>query len=278
MNRFHRYCAVAIGLLAMGMAFGQLPNLPPGMVEHFRRQGGASTTYCVDETSLLADLDRRLSTELSSALLLEARIHEFRPFYPRVAFDYGLSITSDDIYLLLKNHCDALAGIFIAENQIEPWLRTTRPVFSSRFVLVSLAEKGYGRLEDIPRGRPIGVRLGGQADMAFGTFQRARQQSDRWLRLQYNENQLLLERVLDGTLEAALIWEPALRPLLDAAGVPSDAVRVIDPGAFSPPRVDYVFAVLAEDSFLLSMLDQGIEVLQENGTLDALLAELELGR
>jgi polar amino acid transport system substrate-binding protein len=96
----------------------------------------------------------------------------------------------------------------------------------------------------------------------------------RWSRFTYYNNKVLIDRLLDGTVAAAFVWEPALYRA--TGGKPEAAGLRVIPSPFALYETEFGIAVRAHDTFLSAMFGQAIDALRADGTIDRLLAEHDL--
>jgi ABC-type amino acid transport substrate-binding protein len=85
----------------------------------------------------------------------------------------------------------------------------------------------------------------------------------------YPTTHLQLERLLDGTVDAALVWEPWL--MTDIAHY--DEIEEISPGNFTFGERVIGIGLHINDSFLRNSLDGAIEALSGDGTLEAIVRD-----
>jgi polar amino acid transport system substrate-binding protein len=258
---------VLLTVLVGGMVGAQVP---PHMVEEGRRMQGDRVRFCVNADGLTVDFDRELATELAQAQLLDSEIYAASAFQYSLALDYRPNFTEDEIYMLLADYCEAFMG-FTLSSEYADWLTVGRPYLITRSVAV-VASDDYTSLNDVPAGEAVGARYLSAADIQLATLLRTLPAEERWRRVSYPNNELLLERLLDGTLTAVIIWEPALAAA--TAGDPEEyGIRIIPSGSLRPPEVQFVIALRARDTFLRSLLDEAVVALTEDGVVQRLLDE-----
>lgn len=254
------------------LAWAQTPSIPPEWLNHTRRLAGNEVRFCVDQEGFLKDFERDLAEEIGTALLVKPVIHEYKALFPSRPKDYSLSVAFEDIFLLLNNECDAFMGLSLAGDPVSNWMAISRPIYETPFVLVAAKSAGYGSLGDMPNDAAIGVRLSGVGDLRLNTYLRSLPKEERPKMYQFNNNQMLLDHLLDNTVQAALIWAPALRPLEDEADAANDVVE-ISTAPFQAPSVTFAIGFLAKNVYLRVAIDDAVKTLIEDGTIDQLLAE-----
>jgi polar amino acid transport system substrate-binding protein len=254
---------LAVALL-MPTAFAQPPGLPTDAYEGLRRVQGDRVTFCVDASPYTQPLERAILQAIADALLLEARFVDVQATYSITA-----EALLEDLYVLLADHCDAYAGISYTDGGYADWMTMTRPYVRYRSVLVT-NQPDVDALRNLPRDATIGSLMTSQADTSLIAYLQSLPTQDRWRRLPYGDLELMLERLEDGTLGAALVWEPALYGRvgndLEAAGL-----RAIDPSPLFGLEVSVAFALLGQNVYLRQALDAAIGSILEDGTLAAVL-------
>src|SRR5205085_582385 len=136
---------------------------------------------------------------------------------------------------------------------------------------VATTTSNYTRLADIPSSRPLGTRILGGVDNQVSMYLQSLPERSRWQRHAYYNNKMLIDRLLDGTVAAAFVWEPALYRATN--GKPETAGLRIIPSPFSLYHTGFAIAVRSNDMFLSTALGQAIDALRADGTIDRLLFE-----
>jgi polar amino acid transport system substrate-binding protein len=206
-------------------------------------------------------------------LLLTAEVVDVKGWRPTEPLDYRLPLTLEDIYIEFAERCDGFMGFTLAQGYPE-WMSLTRPYLVTRTVIATTTP-GYRRLADIPATRPIGTRILGGVDNQVSMYLQSLPERSRWQRHAYYNNKMLIDRLLDGTVAAAFVWEPALYRA--AGGKPETAGLQIIPSPIPLYETEFGIAVRSHDMFLSSALGQAIDALQADGTIDRLLVEHGLG-
>ena len=237
--------------------------------ERGRGGQGNKITFCVNGAAMMASFDMALARELGSMLLLTAEVIDIKIWRPTEPLDYRLPLTLEDIYIEFAERCDGIMGFTLAQGYPE-WMTLTRPYLFTRTV-VATKTPNYRRLADIPADRPIGTRILGGVDNQVSMYLQSLPERSRWHRHAYYNNKTLIDRLLDGTVAAAFVWEPALYRAtggkLEAAGL-----QVI-PSPIPLYETELGIAVRSHDMFLSTALGQAIDALRTDGTIDRLLAE-----
>src|SRR5258708_7377636 len=96
-------------------------------------------------------------------------------------------------------------------------------------------------------------------------------EKSRWQRLAYFNNKMLLDRLLDRTVAAAFVWEPALYRATD--GDPqSKGIHVIPP-PFELSQTELGIRLRSNDAYLATTLGQAIDSMRADGTLHRPVSE-----
>jgi len=257
--------------VASGAAKAQGAEIPPRDTYQDRGRGGQGNkvALCVNGAAMMASFESALARELASALLLTAEVIEVKTWRPTEPLDYRLPLTLEEIYIQFAEQCDGFMGFTLAPGYPE-WMTITRPYLTTRTVLVTTSPQ-YRKLADIPPTRPLGTRILGGVDNQLILYLQSLPEKSRWQRLSYYNNKLLIDRLLDGTVAAAFVWEPALYRA--TGGKPQAAGLHIIPSPFELYETELGIALRSHDAFLSVTLGQAIDALRADGTIDRLLAE-----
>lgn len=257
---------IFVGIWAPTIAFAQsdLPVVPPEFYDGWRRVGGNDVTFCIDASSPTVEFDKLAAAATADALLLEHAFFE-------VEFTTSISAEGflEDLFVWLTDECDAMMGFSLHSNTLPGWLTITRPYASFRYV-VAVADATISSLADLPLDELIGSQMVSAGDRELIAFLQARREAERWRRIPYADNALMLERLLDGTIGAMLIWEPTLYSL--TGGNPEGAgVFIIDPEPFYETRVAVGMVLRQQEAFVREQIDAAIASLVSDGTFASLL-------
>jgi polar amino acid transport system substrate-binding protein len=261
----------ALVCFASGTASAQGMEIPPRDTYQDRGRGGQGNkvALCVNGAAMMASFDAALARELASALLLTAEVIEVKTWRPTEPLDYRLPLTLEEIYIQFAEQCDGFMGFTLAQGYPE-WMTITRPYLTTRTLLVTTSPN-YRKLADIPATRPLGTRILGGVDSQVAMYLQSMPEKRRWQRLAYYNNKVLIDRLLDGTVAAAFVWEPALYRA--TGGKPEAAGLHIIPSPFQPMQTELGIALRSHDAFLSVTLGQAIDSLRADGTIDRLLSE-----
>jgi polar amino acid transport system substrate-binding protein len=269
-----RRSAIIVVLAALAGLVGtpaSVQELPSRDMYQERGRGGQGNkiALCVNGAAMMASFDAALARQLASALLLTAEVIEIKAWRPTEPLDYRLPLTMEEIYIQLAEQCDGFMGFTLAQGYPE-WMTVTRPYLVTRTVVATTAPN-VRKLADVPITRPLGTRILGGVDNQVIMYLQSLPEKNRWPRLAYYNNKVLMDRLLDGTVATAFVWEPALYRA--TGGKPEAAgVRTI-PAPFELYETEIGIAVRTHDAFLASTLGQAIDALRADGTIDRLLAE-----
>jgi polar amino acid transport system substrate-binding protein len=244
--------------------------MPPRDVYRERgRTRGNQIALCVSSAAMMASFEKALGEQIASRLLLTPNVIEIKTWHPTEPLDYRIPLSFEEIYIEFAERCDGFMGFTLAQGY-PSWLIITRPYLSTRVVLAATAQE-FRKLADIPVNRPIGTRMLGGVDNQLIVYLQSLPEKSRWQRLPYFNNKMLLDRLLDRTVAAAFVWEPALYRATD--GDPeSKGIHVI-PTPFELSQTELGIGLRSNDAYLATTLGQAIDSLRADGTIDRLLVE-----
>jgi polar amino acid transport system substrate-binding protein len=136
---------------------------------------------------------------------------------------------------------------------------------------------GNGRLVHCAkRSFAIGTSLGRIGEYTFITCSLQQAVDQRRRRLPYADANLMLKGVKDGTLGGMVLWQPSLAKVTNGDpagaglhGIPTDPVPA--------SSVQVAALVSSRDSFLRSQIDDAINSLSGDGTIQSLLDQTKVG-
>ncbi|HVW93600.1 MAG TPA: transporter substrate-binding domain-containing protein [Devosia sp.] len=254
----------ALGTLLAGAALAQ-DEVPQTLLNQGTPLEGDQITFCLDRSAPGAPLDQQVGQAIADALLVKAKFVDAPSGFPIDATGYLA-----ELQIAMANTCDVLLGIALQPDFPYPdWATPTRPYAEIPFVL-AVTNPSYKRLADIPRDKPLGTALGGLGEYNFVVYNQQQPEAQRWRRFPYADPALMIKRLKDGTIAAALLYQPALVKVTN--GDPAaQGIRTVpmDP---VPTAVDQVAALVSSrDSFLRSQIDEAIGSLIQDGTIQKLL-------
>jgi len=260
----------ALLCIASSAAGAQGVEVPPRDVYQDRGRGQSNkVALCVNGDAMMASFESALAREIASVLLLTPAVIEIKAWRPTEPLDYRLPLMLEEIYIQFAERCDGFMGFTLAQGYPE-WMAITRPYLVTRTVIATNATN-VRKLADVPVNRPLGTRILGGVDNQVIMYLQSLPEKIRWSRLTYYNNKVLIDRLLDGTVAAAFVWEPALYRA--TGGKPEAAGLHTIPSPFALYETEFGIAVRAHDTFLNTMLGQAIDALRADGTIDRLLAE-----
>lgn len=251
-------------------AFAQMEDLPPRDVYVERgRSRGDKIALCFNSAALLAPFERDLAGKIAERLLLQPTIIEVKTWHPTEPLDYRLPLGFDELYIEFAERCDGFMGITLAQGY-PSWLVTTRSYLSTRTALAAVRPE-YRKLSDIPPGGALGTRILGAVDNQLILYLQSLPEKSRWRRAPYFNNKILMDHLVDRSIDAAFIWEPALYRATN--GTPEAAGMHLIPPPFELRETEFGIGLRSNDSFLSVSLSQAIDSLKEDGTVASLLVE-----
>jgi polar amino acid transport system substrate-binding protein len=249
----------------------RLPWIPPELLDETRSLDDDELTFCLNTDSVLVEFDRAVAQAITDTLLLEATFHEM--VYPTAPYkyDFRLPLTESQLFVTITNNCDAFMGFRITPDSIPDWLTVSRPYLESRMIFVTTNES-YRSFAEIPAGEKIGVRMGGTGHRELRTFLQALPQGQRPSQVPYPNNELLIERLRDGSVSAILVWEFA--PYFATSGnVELLGLKTSFEPPFPVPPLQFSATMLKQDTFVRGLIDDAIEELISNGALQQITME-----
>jgi polar amino acid transport system substrate-binding protein len=262
--------AMLAALLCIAGSAASAQEVPPRDVYQDRGRGQSNkVALCVNADAMMASFESALAREIASVLLLTPTVIEIKAWRPTEPLDYRLPLMLEEIYIQFAERCDGFMGFTLAQGYPE-WMAVTRPYLVTRTVIVTNATN-VRKLADVPVNRPLGTRILGGVDNQVIMYLQSLPEKTRWSRLTYYNNKVLMDRLLDGTVAAAFVWEPALYRA--TGGKPEAAGLHTISSPFALYDTEFGIAVRAHDTFLNTMLGQAIDALRADGTIDRLLAE-----
>jgi polar amino acid transport system substrate-binding protein len=146
----------------------------------------------------------------------------------------------------------------------------TRPYYRAFYVL-AVNDPGWSSLADMPKAKALGATIGTAADLRLVQYQMALRPNERWDRFPLSSDEATLAALTKGTIGAALVWGPALWSLQKSdSGLAK--LRLISPAPLPRTSADIGGALLANETFLRTNIDQAIASLTADGTIASILA------
>jgi polar amino acid transport system substrate-binding protein len=135
-----------------------------------------------------------------------------------------------------------------------------------------VANTEWQRLGDIPKSVRLGTALASLGERNFIVYNEQQPKEQRWVRLPYADPNLMATRVLDGTIGGMVLWQPVLARLI-AERPEAAQLRVIANDPMGDSVVQVGALVSSRNGFLRSQVDETIDALVADGTIDALLKQ-----
>lgn len=219
--------------------------------------------YCLDGRDPDFKVARKIGAAIADALLLEGK---------ETVIGEGLvGEDLDNLYQVFLERCDLYLGFKLIADAYPDWLRVTRPYYQASYVLLT-GNARWRALSDMPVTQAIASTMGTSADLRLAQYLMALQAKDRWPRFPMSNDRAAIDAALSGTAGAALVWEPglwALREKDTALG----KLRAISPRPMPDATITVGAALLANEAFLRSNVDQAIAALIDDGTIQSILDE-----
>lgn len=264
--------ALALSLMAGASLAQSVEIVPRELYTERMRQEGNKLIFCVNPQGVLAQFERDLAEAVGQSLLADVQFYEIGerdwPTRP-LPYDYRLMLDEQQMFIMLAQECDGFMGFLLSPSN-PGWMTISQPYLTARSVLVTRSDAAD--LAEVPFGERIGVRMMAAGDNRLIQYLAAQPEDRSWSRTPYPDNQLMLERLVDGTIGAGMIWEYGLFGATqgdpEAAGFSYtyDLPFPVDP-------IEIGIATRAEDTYLNNLLSDSIAALRADGTIDALLAE-----
>jgi polar amino acid transport system substrate-binding protein len=220
--------------------------------------------FCLATASPLRDLDRALGEAIAQIQLAHVEFYDVDLTIPQQDDDFDRLL-----FVSLTDHCDAMMGTDLAWSPLPEWLTVSRPYYSAPYVL-AVRPNTYSSLGGVPPVGRIGSPLFSTGDQQLVTTLATMSADRRWSRVPYADVPSMLADVrsgkIDGGFFAAPLAGPAKSGQLDGLTLVSSApVRV------EPMRLGALF--LSKNTFTRDAVDQAIDALQQDGTIDRVIAE-----
>jgi polar amino acid transport system substrate-binding protein len=252
--------AIAILVFASSALAQQVPYVPDDW-KFGKRQDSNTLHYCVDVRDPDLPVARKIGEAIAGALLLQPKEHEI-----------GENLVGeelDSLYRIFLETCDIYLGFKLLPDAYPPWLTLSRPYYRAGYVL-AVTDAGWKSLADMPRALAVAATMGTTADIRLIQYLQSLAPKDRWSRFPMSTDEAALRSVLRGTAGAALVWAPSFWSLKES-DPEIGKLRMIVPAPLPVSTVDIGAALLANETFLRSNVDQAIASLVADGTIQSIL-------
>lgn len=258
--------AVVAATAITGVAQAQTHGVPQELLKNTRRLGGDTLQVCGDVTGKTKGFDQAVARAIGDALFLKVQFHEGFGGFPTSGDGF-----LDELQIALTNTCDMMVGVTVQANSPFPeWAVLSRPYVSLPYLLV--VKDDYKSLLDVPVQRHLGTAMSSMGERVFITWNQQRPKEQRYVRYPYADMDLMTTRVLDGSIAGMVIWGPAWaevqKRMPEAAQLHSISMQ---PVPDSVTRVGILMKV--NDSYLRAQIDETIDALVADGTIESLLEE-----
>ncbi len=176
----------------------------------------------------------------------------------------------DNIYRVFLETCDLFLGFKLIPDAYPQWLTVTRPYYRASYVFAG-TNADWKSLADVPKSQAIGATIGTSADLRLIQYLQALPPKERWNRFPMSSDEFALRALLRGTVGVALVWAPALWAL-QMNDETFTKLRLIAPTPLPASTADVGAALLANETFLRSSVDQAIASLTADGTIRKIMS------
>ena len=226
-----------------------------------RRLNESQLRYCVDRRDPDWEVAGAIADAIAQGLLLEPQ---------RYVVESNIVLEDiTKIYEVMLAHCDVHMGFKLIPEGYPDWITLTRPYYEAQYVFVAVNPDIHA-LADVTPGSPIGATIGTMAHLRLVSYVSGLPAEDRWPTYPMGSNDRALESLLNGTVDVALVWAPALWARLRAEPALAD-LRVIDPNPLPPTTLGVGALLLADQTFLRTAVDEAIGALAADGTITAIM-------
>lgn len=260
--------ALALGLVASSGSAQVTDNIDRSLLNTWRLNTGSIVRLCQFAGVPTAVFDRSVGEAVADRLLLDSE-------YKVLGSGYGIGgeYAGEDIYISLVNDCDILLGMGIGPNLYPQEIATTRPYIGFSYVGVT-TDPQVNRLSDIASDRRLGARVASYGHTAVQRYIATLPQSRRWQLLPYGDIDLMVQRLVDGTLGAMIIYGPTLAEVM--AEQPDLSLTLFSLQPETSAQMDIGGIMLTTNTYLRVLIDEAIVSLVADGTIEALIDEAGL--
>jgi polar amino acid transport system substrate-binding protein len=251
---------LAACLLACSALAQQTPFVPDEW-KFGKRQDSSTLHFCIDARDPDFPIARKIGEAIAGALLLQPKEH--------VIGENVVGEDIDNLYRTFLETCDVYMGFKLISDAYPEWMRLTRPYYRATYVLAA-TDPAWTSLANVPRSRAIGATMGTSADLRLIQYLQSLPAAERWSRFPLSSDEAALKALVNGSVAVALVWGPSLWSF--ARSDPAlAALRKLAPAPLPAATSDIGAAVLANESFLRTNIDQAIASLTADGTIQAIL-------
>jgi len=251
--------AIAAALFASA-ACSQVPFVPDQW-QYGRPEEASTLRYCLDKRDPDWPVAADIGEALAAALLLKPSVH--------VVDNTLVTNDLDDLYPTLLQFCDLYLGFKLLPGAYPPWMVLTRPYYEVSYVYLS-AKPGLSALADIPASAKIGAAIGTAADFRLVQYLESIPTTQRWNRVPLTTSEAAIDAVKNGSVDVALVWGPSFWAMQQQDPTLA-SLHVLAPRPLPATTVGVGAAMLGNQPFLRSNVDQAIQALAADGTIQAIL-------
>ncbi|GAA4532395.1 hypothetical protein GCM10023174_25180 [Chelativorans composti] len=265
MRKFLTAAMLVLSSLAAQAQNNPLSEVPPEEIDNRVRLAGDTLHVCFDLASVGRAFDQDVAQAIADALFLKMEVLEGFGGFPLSGGGFMTELT-----IAMTESCDLLMGVSVSPySATSQAFSISRPYATVPFVLV-VANKDWQKLGDIPKTERLGTAIASIGEMNYITWARQQPKEERWVRLPYADYDLMTTRLLDGTIAGMILWQPAFAKVQREREDAKD-LRIIANDPIPPAATRVGAAVASKNSFLRSQIDQAIEALVADGTIDKLI-------
>lgn len=250
---------------ATAQNFTAIPDIPRELLNPLRRVEGEKIRFCYYPNSVTAELDVAIAQAVGEVLLLDTVLVKAEGPISLLGIDF-IPLSEDDLFLFLSNDCDAFLGFTLAIGAYSDWMTFTRSYVKTDFVIVA-RDDSVTELDQLSQDGIIGSVMMSEVDIYFSSILRVQTGDRHWRRFPYPDTRLLLQRLLDGTVDVAAGWKPTIMQMQALLG--AELVNV-EAGSFKLPTRETGMVLLGNQAYLRSAIDHAIEALIAQGDLPAI--------
>jgi polar amino acid transport system substrate-binding protein len=234
-----------------------------GQWEIGRKTDESKLRYCVDPRDGEWQVAAAIGEAIANTLLLE-------PVEIVVQSDFEIEDITR-VYSYLLEHCSLYMGFKLLPEGYDPWSMPTRGFYDAKYAYVTV-DPSLNNLQDLAPKQIIGAALGSTAHVRLANYNNAQSVDRRWRIFPIGTNLLALDAVLSGSVDVALVWEPALWALQQSDEKYS-GLKILSSAPLPETTLPVGALMLSNETFLRNSIDEAIVALVSDGTIDAILAE-----
>lgn len=263
------FIPMSLALLLSTSANAQVSeSIDRSMLETWRLNTGSTVRLCQFSGVPTAEFDRSVGEAIADRLLLESE-------YTELGAGYGIGgeFAGQDLYVSLVNDCDIILGMGLGPNLYPEEFSPTRPYAGFSYVGVT-TDPQVQRLADIPSDQRLGARVASFGYTTAMRYAATLPQDQRWQILPYGDIDLMVTRLVDGTLGGMVIYGPTLATVL--AEQPDLDLTQFSITPDTAAEIEIGGIMLTSNTYLRTLVDDAIASMIEDGTIESLIVEAGL--